>query len=75
MQFGFIMPLLKVRIAVKQGMGRVLTHIINEVICFAENFTKAFEEDCGNGLHPQRMDIFCFARKAPILSCKANCWC
>lgn len=67
------MLLLKVRIAIKESMGRVLTHLINEVICFAENLTKVFEEDSCNGLHPQRVDIFCVAHKVPILSCKANC--
>lgn len=43
-QFALKMLLLKVRIAIKESMGRVLTHLINEVICFAENpLTKVFE--------------------------------
>lgn len=42
-QFALKMLLLKVSIAIKESMGRVLTHLINEVICFAENLTKVFE--------------------------------
>lgn len=38
-QFGLRTPLLKVRIAIKESMGRVLTYLINEVTCFANNLT------------------------------------
>lgn len=39
------MPLPKVRIAIKDSKVEGVTHLINEVICFAENLTEAFEGD------------------------------
>lgn len=39
---------------------------------YLEHLTKAFEEDCCNGLHPQRMDSFSLAHEVPITFCKAN---
>ena len=40
-------------------------HLINEVIYFAENFTKTSEDDRCNELLPQRMDTCCLATQPP----------